>query len=177
MNAISQPAFSSPELQAAFDKVRETLEGADDARNRVSEDIRTLERYLVGLRLTTPFRYPLGKCLIPDNEQTVASSLEHSGCASGKIRETSLLLDDCSNGSVRLLHETCSWEGQVDVDAPGGPYFWDEDTLEREVKPLIEMKFEVRKKVYGRLPDFVTALAKHYSIDPLALDDSDAIPF
>jgi hypothetical protein len=177
MNAITPPVFSSPELQRALDKAREALEGADEARNRVSEDIKKLETYLVSLKLTPPFRHTLGKILEPENEQTVASSLEYSGCANGKICEEALVLDTDSNGKVRLLHEFRRWEGYVDVDAPGGPYFWDEDTVERETKPLIETKFEVRKQMYGHLPAFVTALAKHYAIDPNKLLDLNDIPF
>lgn len=177
MTASKRPAFSSPKLQAALDKASETLEGADEARNKVSDDIRALETYLIGLRLTTPYRHPLGKYLIPDNEQTVASSLEFGGCAPGKVAEDSLVLGEDGNGKVRLLYETCQWVGQVEVDVPGGPYFWDESTLERDVKPLIETKFEIRKKAYGRLPEFVIALAKHYAIDPWKLTEADDIPF
>jgi hypothetical protein len=87
MISNSVPAFSSPELQAAFDKSREALEGADEARNRVSQDIKALEAYLAGLNLTGSFRFPLGKMLIPDDEQRVASALEFGGCADGKVQE------------------------------------------------------------------------------------------
>ena len=178
MNTVHRPAFSSPVLQAALDKSREALEGADEARSRVSQDIRALESYLVSLRLTTPFRHSLGKALVPDEEQNVAASLEYGGCANGKIQEDALVLDEDAHGKVRLLYEDSQWNGYVDVDAPGGPFFWDEDTLEREVKPLIETKFEIRKRIYGQLPAFVTALAKHYAIDPNKLTDlNDDIPF
>ncbi|WP_456758631.1 hypothetical protein [Bradyrhizobium sp. USDA 4011] len=79
---------------------------------------------------------------------------------------------------MRLLYEVSEWDGYVDVDVPGGPYFWDEITLQRDVKPLIEAKFEVRKRVYNQLPAFVTALAKHYAIDPNKLTDwGEEIPF
>lgn len=177
MNTISPPAFESPELQEAFDKARGSLEGAEEARNQVSRDIKTLEAYLVSLRLTTPFRYSLGKALVPDDEQYVAASLEYGGSASGKIREDALLVDEDAHGNFRLLYEVCEWDGGIDVDMPGGPYFWDEDTLQRDAKPLIETKFEIRKQVYSQLPEFVAALAKHYAIDPNKLDVGDEIPF
>jgi|GEM_PF-2222467 len=177
MTAVSQPAFSSPELQAALDKAREALEGADEARNRVSQDIKALESYLVSLNLALPFRYAFGKYLIPDNEQNIAASLEYGGSADGKIGEDALLLDKDANGKVRLLYEASEWEGCVEVDGPGGPFFWNDETLKREVRPLIETKFEVRKHVYRRLPEFVIALAKHYAIDPSKLVDTDDIPF
>jgi len=44
---------------------------------------------------------------------------------------------------LRLLYEVSQWDGSIDVDAPCGPYFWDETTLRREAKPLIETKFEM----------------------------------
>jgi hypothetical protein len=178
MNTVHRPAFSSPELQAALDKAREALEGADEARNRVSQDIKALENYLVSLRLTTPFRHPLGKALVPDDEQNVAASLEFSGSAGGKIQEEALVLDEDAHGKARLLYEVSEWEGYVDVDISGGPFFWDENSLQRHIKPLIETTFEVRKRVYNQLPAFVTALAKHYAIDPNELTDrDDEIPF
>ena len=177
MNTVHRPAFASPELQAAIDAARGTLEGADEARNRVSQDIKALESYLAGLRLTTPFRYPLGKMLVPDDEINVHASLDLSGSASGKIQEDALVLDEDAHGKVRLLYEVSEWDGCVDVDVPGGPYFWQEDTLQREAKPLIETKFEVRKRMYNQLPTFVSALAKHYAIDPNKLRDWDEIPF
>ena len=178
MNTVNRPALSSPDLQAALDKAHEALEGADEARNRVSQDIKALESYLVSLRLTPPFRYGLGKAFVADDEQHVAASLEYSGSASGKIQEEALVLDEDAHGKVRLLYEVSEWDGYVDVDVPGGPLFWDESTLQRDVKPLIEAKFEVRKRVYNQLPAFVTALAKHYAIDPNKLTDWDEeIPF
>jgi hypothetical protein len=177
VNTIRRPAFSSPELQAALDKARESLEGADEARNKVSHDITALERYLIALNLTTPFRFSLGKFFIAENDQTVASQLEYGGSASGKIGEDALVLNEDAHGKVRLLYEQCEWGGSVEVDVPGGPFFWDESTLKSEIKPLIETKFEVRKGAYGHLPAFVTALAKHYAIDPNKLIDfSDDLP-
>ena len=178
MSTSQSPVFTSPELQAAIDKARETLEGADEARNRVSQDIKALESYLVSLRLTTPFRHPLGKSLVPDDAQFVSASMEFSGSASGKIREDALVLDEDAHGKVRLLYEVSEWDGYVDVDIPGGPYFWDEDTRQREVRPLVETKVEVRKQVYNQLPAFVAALVRHYAIDPNKLTVwDDAIPF
>lgn len=177
MNSVQSPAFSSPELQAALEKARESLEGADEARNQVSRDIKALEGYLASLRLSPPFRHSLGMTLVADDEQHVAASLEHGGCATGKIEEDALILDEDAHGKVRLLYEISRWDGQVEIDVPGGPYFWDEKTLEREIKPLIETKFEIRKRVYSQLPAFVTALAKYYAIDPLKLGDIEEVPF
>jgi hypothetical protein len=177
MNTIQRPAFASPELQAAFDDAREALEGSDEARNRVSTDIRALETYIVSLGLTPPFRYSLGRTLLPDDEQNFAASLEYGGTASGKIQEDTLLYGEDEHGKLRLLYEVCQWDGYVDVDTPGGPYFWDVETLERDLKPLIETKFGVRKQVYSQLPAFIGALAKHYDIKPNSFADLDGVPF
>lgn len=178
MNTIHRPAFSSPDLQAALDKARVTLEGAEETRNLVSQDIKALENYLVNLRLIPPFRYGLGKAIVDDGEQNFAASLEFAGTASGKIQEEALVLDEDAHGKLRLLYEVSEWDGYVEVDMPGGPFFWDESTLQQEIKPLIEAKFEVRKRAYSQLPAFVTALSKHYAIDPKKLTDWDEeIPF
>jgi hypothetical protein len=177
MNTIQRPAFASPELQAALDEARESLEGVDEARNRVSGDIKALETYIVSLGLTAPFRYSLGKTLLPDDEQNVAASLELGGCASGTIEEIALLFGKDEHGNLRLLYEVCQWDGCIDVDMPGGPYYWDEDTLRRDVKPLIETRFDIRKQVYSQLPAFVAGLGEHYAISPKSFADLDEVPF
>ncbi len=177
MHSVQRQAFSSPALQAALEKVRGSLEGADEAHNQVSQDVKAWEGYIANLRLTPPLRHSLGKTLVPDDEQHVAASLEFSGCANGKIEEDALILDEDAHGKVRLLYEISRWDGYVEVDIPGGPYFWYEKTLERDAKPLIETKFEIRKRVYGQLPAFVTALAKHYAIDLDKSTNFEDVPF
>jgi hypothetical protein len=170
------PTFSSPELQKVVTDVRPILEGADEARNRVSNDIKALEAYLNSLDLKTSFRYPIGKMLIPDDEQHAAAALEYSGSASGTVQEEALVWGPDSHSKSRLLYEVSQWDGSIDVDVPGGPYFWDEATLRRETKPLIETKFEIRKRLYEYLPAFVASLAKHLDVGQrLRLDDD--VPF
>jgi len=162
------PTFSSEELQKAVADARPILEGVDEARNRVSNDIKALETYLQGLDLKGSFRHPLGKYFVdPEGKdpQYVAASLEFSGSASGGIEEETLVWGEDRSGRVRLLYELTRWQGYVDVDMPGGPFFWDDATLEREARPLIETKFEIRKRMYQHLPDFVASLAKHFHVD------------
>jgi hypothetical protein len=151
--------FASEELQKAVAAARPILEGVDEARNRVSNDIKALETYLQRLDLKGSFRYPLNKGFVPDDDQYVAGALEAVGTASGVVEEEALVWDE-----HRLLYERSRWEGCVDVDMPGGPFFWEESTLERDAKPLIETKFEIRKRMYQHLPDFVSALARHFDI-------------
>jgi hypothetical protein len=174
--ATEPPVFSSPELQKAVHDARSALEGVDSARNRLSADIKALEAYLVGLGLKTSFRYSLGKHLEAENEELVGSQLEYGGSASGHIVEEFLALDVDSAGNQRLLYEVHRSEGYVDVDAPGGPYFADDDTEEIESRPLIETKFEIRKKFYPRLPDFVRTMGQELSMERL-FEDKDKIPF
>jgi len=107
----------------------------------------------------------------------VAAAIEYGGTASGEIEEEALVWAEYSGGNVRLLHEHSRWEGYVDVDVPGGPLFWEDETLLREAKPLIETKFEVRKRMYQHLPDFVAALSKHFDIDPHRRTVPDDLPF
>src|SRR2546430_448541 len=164
MKDVRVPTFSSPELQKVVTDVRPILEGADEARNQVSNDIKALETYLDSLDLKTSFRHPIGKMLIPDDEQRVPAALEYGGSASGTIEEEALVWGPDSHSKSRLLYEVCQWDGSIDVDVPGGPYFWDETTLRREAKPLIETKFEIRKRVYQHLPAFVANLATHLDV-------------
>src|SRR5258705_3546147 len=162
------PSFSSPDLQKAVTEARPALEGFDEARNRVSRDIRELEAYLQGLDLRAPFQYSLGKCFVDpggQESQHLAASLEYSGSASGLIQEEALVWAPDKTGRFRLLYELTRWDGCVDVDGPGGPYFWDDATAERHARPLIEEKFDVRKRLYSHLPDFVKALSAHLTFE------------
>jgi len=175
MTAARVPSFSSPELQKIVTQVRPILEGADEARDRVSNDIKALEAYLYSLDLKTTFSHPLGRVLIPDDEQNVPAALEYGGSAPGTIQEEALVWGPDGKGRPRLLYEVSLWDGFVDVDVPGGPFFWDEKTLRREAKPLIETKFEIRKRMYEYLPAFVANLAKHLDVgEGFRLDD---VPF
>jgi hypothetical protein len=172
-------AFSSPDLQQAMNEARSTLEGFDDARNRVSRDIKQLESYLEGLDLKTRFHYRLGKMIIDKGDrerQNIPAALEFGGSASGTIEEEAIVwTEDTRSARFRLMYELTEWDGSVELDVPGGPYFWDESTAQREVKPLIETRFEIRKRLYGRLPDFVRALSSHLAVEGLgasiSLDD------
>ena len=174
MKNSQTPTFSSPELQKVVAAAKPVLEGVEEARNRVSNDIKALETYLQSLDLKTSFRHPTGECFFPEDDRVAAAALEYSGSASGEIREEALVWSE-DKGSFRLLYEVSCWDGSVEVDSPGGPLFRDDNTLRREAKPLIETKFEVRKRMYQHLPNFVAHLAKHLDVGrKFQLDD---VPF
>jgi hypothetical protein len=167
--------FSSLELQKAVAEAASALEERDQVRNQISNDIKELEGYLEGLKLTEPFRLALGKSLysdLPDRE--VALSLEFTGGAGGKIREEALAWSADPKGRFRLMYEITEWDGGIDVDLPGGPYYWDDATETRESRPLIETKLETRTQMHESLPRFVRELAAKYSrpapfvVEPLA---------
>jgi hypothetical protein len=110
----------------------------------------------------------------------LAASLEYSGTASGVIQEEALAWTADKTGRFRLLYELTRWDGCVDVDRPGGPFFWDDSTTDCHAKPLIEEKFDVRKRLYSHLPDFVKALSAHLAIEQLRTlpePANDEIPF
>ena len=166
MTKIKPPKFSSPELQQAVDAARQALEGADDAKTRLSNDLKELEVYLRETGLAQEFRMDTGKGFCPTDQREAEISLDMAGSASGFIEEEALVWAKDNSGRFRILYEKCRWEGGVDVDVPGGPYYWDDSTLEREAKPLIETPFGVRKRMYEtHVVDFVNAIAKQVRID------------
>lgn len=177
------PSFSSRELQKAVTEERTALEGSDEARNRVSNDIKALEAYLQSLGLKVPFRHGLGKAFVDPggkDGQQLAASLEEYGGSACTIEEEVLAWAPNDRGRFRLLYELVRWEGHIDVDIPGGPLFCDESTVQRDAKPLIETKFEVRNRMYTYLPDFVRALSSHLTVgqpDTLPELVPDDIPF
>lgn len=122
--------------------------------------------------------FSLGKYFVADDEQHVAASIEYGGGASGAIEEEALAWAPDRNGKFRLQYVLNHWEGSVDVDMPGGPLFWDESTLKTDTKPLIETKFEIRKRMYKHLGPFITALAKDLAVEPFQTKaELDDIPF
>jgi hypothetical protein len=134
----------------------------------MSEDIKQLEAYLQRINFKVSFRFPLGMSFagyedMPDHQ--IKAALDSHGAVSAWIEQDVLLWDEHqSSGKFRLMYEHNRWDGGVDIDAPGGPFFWDEKTRQHEVKPLIETKFEIRKAMYGHLADFVRALSNHCQI-------------
>ena len=159
----SLPTFSSPELQKAFEESRYHLDNADVTRNLVSEDIKALEAYLESTVPKAAFRFSMGFSVEkPDSEMSdVAFMSNVADCGSGaaNIREKSILWDKDANGRARLLYEERLAPGYFDVDTTGGPYFPDwGNTLNVEVKPLIECKFEVRKEAHPYLASFLVGL-------------------
>lgn len=161
--------FSSPELREAVANAKPILEGVEEAKNRVSSDIRALEAYLESTEAKTRFRLALGMALAVSEAQTdfdIRYALDEIGSASGTIEEEALLWDRDAKGRFRLLYEYSCWEGHVDVDAGtyGGPFFPDQSTLKRETKPLIEAKFDIRKRMWRELPRFVTLLAQELDV-------------
>lgn len=175
------PSFYSEDLQKAVADARPVLEGVDETRNRVSNDIKAVEAYLKSLDLKWSFRFSLGEGFTAErgteqSEWEFRASLEE-GSASAECTEEALLWDkDITSKEFRLLYEIKRWEGYLEVDAPGVPWFRIDDTLQREIKPLIETKFEIRKRMYQHLPDFVTALAAHFDVGVRQRIRSDDVP-
>jgi hypothetical protein len=164
MNTTLAPAFSSSDLQQAIDESRSVLEGADEARNRLSGDIKALEHYFQELDLNASFRFPLSKQLTSDM---------------GHVEEEALLWSPDGGGKFRLLYEVSRWDGGWDEGFPGG-LTWDESSLTCETKPLIETKFEVRKRMFVHLASFVTALSNELAVERElvgANPAADDIPF
>ena len=174
--------FHSDDLQKAIAETAPVLENLEGIRNKVSQDIKNLEDYLQKIGVNTPFRLFFGKCFVPPEDQSDCDTrfmLEESGSGSGEIHEECLAWDQDKTGKFRLLHELNRWEGGVEVDAPGGPFFWNNDTHSCQSRPLIETKFEVRKRFSKELPRFVRALSKHLVGEPFVEPPlaSDEIPF
>lgn len=178
MNPPSNPQFCSEQLQSAVDAAKEVFENLEESRTRVSNDIKKLEAYLVQQGLKEPFRFGLGKAFeFRDGERC---DLQDCGSASGFINEEAIVWSAHEGERFRLLYEFSKWEGGVDIDGGGDPYYWNEDTLARESKPLIETKFDIRKRVYASLADFIDALRKHLTVKTPNMPpefDGTGVPF
>lgn len=178
MTQSHNSTFASPELQKAVDDVRPLLEGAEEAKSRVSNDIKALEKYLQSLNLKHAFRHEIG-CSQEIVGDDAAISLEYSGTASAIQKQEVLIWGPDPKGTFRLLYEINSWDGSIDVDLAAGPYFWDESSHRRESKPLIESSFDIRKRVYqDHLSDFVKRLGEDLRVERKSKPaEQDKIPF
>ncbi len=179
---ISNPQFCSDQLQSAVDSAKEVFEILEETRNCVSNDIKKLEAYLQGQCLKESFRFGLGKSLcVPEGLQgkEIEFALSESGSASGDVTEEAIVWGPHNGDRYRLHYELSKWDGGIEALAGLGLY-WDEATLTCESKPLIEAKFEVRKRMYLKLPDFIDALRDHLRVEPrpeLDPNDPNWIPF
>src|SRR5215471_11251727 len=119
MKTAPVPSFSSAQLQRAVQAVHSYISGLDEARDKVSADIKSLEAYLADSGLTTEFTYSLGppKLVPRDREESLAFvSLQDCGSATGWVEEERLLWAEDPSGKFRLVHERCRWDGGVDID-------------------------------------------------------------
>jgi len=148
MKPSSVPSFSSPELQRAVEAAHPYIAGLDEARNKISADIKSLEEYLAASGLKTEFSYSLGP-----QDAVSATPLV--------VEEHLLWATDRSTGKFRLLYEPCRWLGFLFDPDGQDPLYPDPSILESERKPLIETKIEVRMKMHEHLPAFVRELALH----------------
>jgi hypothetical protein len=176
---ISFPNFSSPDLQRALEAARPALEGAEENRNRVSKDILALEAYLESLDLKVPFRFMLGSGMeCPDDmdESTFNYNFAEMGASRAIIVEEALIWGPDGKGRNRLIFESAKYEGYFDVDVPG-TYFPDRESIfEKDSRPLIECKFEVRKSRYEDLPRFIERLGEAMAIRPLQVPATKTAP-
>jgi hypothetical protein len=176
------PVFSSPDLQKAMDAVRPALEGEEAARNRVSNDIKALEAQLESHKIKTLVRFSIGFDLekpIDMEESEFIWRLSDFGTGPARVTETFLVWGPDANGRNRLLHEVVKCEGFFNREpANGATGIFPDPQLEffREVRPLLECKFEVRKAMYEHLPAFVTKIGEALTIKPLDLPIEE-IPF
>jgi hypothetical protein len=159
----SEPAFHSVELQRAFQSARLVVEGFGSARDKVSNDIKSLEAYLQSVNLRQPFRHSIGMSQTKNDDGSIDGH---------RIQDEVIAWDQENTGRrFRLLYEVTTWPGHIDMyeygAKLGAPAFVSKTNAPRvrRVKPLIETKFETRRRLYAHLPDFVNGLAKHVSVD------------
>lgn len=153
------------------------MESAEDVKNRVSKDIKELESYLKGLNFKHDFRHNIG-CSEYAVGDDARASLEDMGIADAERKLEFLSWGPDQKGVFRLLYEVNYWDGSIDVDAPGGPYFWDSDSHRQEIRPLIEASFDIRKRVYqDHLSTFIKSLANDLRIEKGSMPVEDEIPF
>ena len=166
--SLSNFHFHSDELKEAITLASTTIKDFDAAWDRQTEDINALEIYIRESELKIPFCYPLGKSFYDHpgaDSLSTMFSLEYGGSASGEIHEDCIVWGPFKNQQFRLLYEHRKWEGGIELDIPGGPYHWDESTLFAKATPLVDAGFEVRKRLFKHLPEFVRALNEHLLID------------
>lgn len=149
---VSEPAFHSPTLSAAFKTANESFQRFSCDLDSISADIRTLEADLQARRIGIPFEMEIGvffdwstKKQVEDYDALVIGEVEYLLWA--KIRNEFRLCYKKSHAPflVSLLHPDESNSRQ-------GP----EEPV--EIKPLIDTKSDVRKRLYDSLAGFVVAL-------------------
>jgi len=111
------------------------------------------------------FEATIGKCFV-SNDHATAAAIEYGGTANGGIEEEALVW-----ASPLAATSACSMSkaaGTVTSILTGWrSVFWEDETLDRESKPLIETKFRDQEADVSSPPAFV-ALSRNLAMDTRA---------
>lgn len=155
--------FNSTDLQDAFEKARPVLDQLNDTKNIISTEIKALEKYFQNIHLGDDLTYR-----IQDPCQTTSFIDCDIGeyCLSGwAVTGEELLIWD--NQQKRLIYQCNQYDADVDLDS-NLPVKVNKDSC-REVtrKPLIECKFDIRKRIYEEhLSKFLQMITEKFTLQP-----------
>lgn len=164
--------FTSPELQKAFESAKPILEKITETKNRISTEIKNVEKFFQSLDINELISY-----LATNPNQLCNVNCEQIGeyCATGNgtATEEYLIWD---NKKKRLMYVENSYQASIDLDSII-QIDLDTSTLKNIIeKPLIETTFDIRKRIYeDHLSSFISYVAKKFEVieKPFGLD----IPF
>lgn len=151
-----QHHFQSKDLQEVYENSRNTLENIAVIQDQISQDIKTLEKYLGKIGFSEHFIYQIDHGFVAEDDGSLPMSLVLDIC--GKFCRELLIWDP---ELKRLLYS--SEEQRASLCTDERKYHFDGDYTEiTPKKPLIETKFQIRKKMFAHLPKFLNLIAEQY---------------
>jgi hypothetical protein len=163
----ARPKFSNPRLQQVFDEAAPRLEGFQAQLNRISEDIKSLEKYLEasGVRLELSVRFETSETVLDDPPDV-------TGNYCGAIHQDAAYVEWAPSepgGRWRVMYKKVRSHGEIDLCEEiiiGGPTF-NRDSEVLDLRPLIETPAATRLGAYKALPDLLKKVAETITVQPL----------
>ena len=167
--------FASPELQKSFDTAKPILEKITETKNRISSEIKNLEKFFQSLDMNESLSY------LATNPNLVSNMVfdqfcEYSSSGVGTATEEFLIWD---NIAKRIMYVRNEYEACADMEDFNQVSLLKETCKNIVNRPLIETTFDVRKKIYEHhLSDFLSYAAQKYEVHEKQIEnDSFDIPF
>ena len=161
--------FRDQRLRDAVEQSKSAVEERLQKLDRVSHDIKQLERYLddSGVREGVEFLFADGTAAVGDPAEAQASG----EAAAEEVHEFVAWEKLADQDRWRLMYFKTHRDGWFSADAmdeiPGG-FSFEREAKVLEHRPLIETASEVRLRASEALPELVTAIAANARVSRLA---------
>ncbi|HAT9283371.1 TPA: hypothetical protein JBC15_12625 [Legionella pneumophila subsp. pneumophila] len=151
--------FSSNEIQLAFEKAKPVIENITHIKNTISEEIKFIEKFFQSHAISENHTLQIRDPSLPCNVT--------KGADEGLVANEELLIWDAEKKRIIFQHNQYIFDDYICYESAGTYVEYDvEGKNIISSRPLIEMPFDVRKKVYEfHLSKFLLDISSRYKLN------------